>query len=228
MSDENKWKLYNKEKNILFHYCIKNGLIRYYDDKLIKNLRHIYYGGLTASILLLHDKLSNGYCYDRGKLITLGFCEDDFKVVEADINDLRLNPKNIDKYRMGKIDDGFSNHCFAERTKSDGTTWVYDTSLGLVFEKNIYYSVEKPTITRIMDKEEVLNFLYYDFQRDSNIDQDKYALPLILPNLEDNMIPTQKFYLNQFKEEIEFLKQETNYDSVCKEIEEDMKIKRKM
>ena len=37
------------------------------------------------------------------------------------------------------------------------------------------------------------------------------------------MIPTQKFYLEQLKQEIEILKKEVNYDAICEEIHEDMK-----
>lgn len=138
--EEMKWKLHKKKYDKLFNYGVKNGLIGAYDKKLIENLRHIYYGGLPASILLLHVKLSNGHCYDRGTLVTLGFGDD-------------------------------------------------------------------------------------DFQQDSDIERDKYALPLILPNIENCLVPTQPFYLEQLEYEVEILKQEVNYDSVCKEIHDDMKTK---
>ena len=52
-----KWNLHKKKYNILFDYGVKHGLIRSYDNQLIENLRHIYYGGLPASILLLHGKI---------------------------------------------------------------------------------------------------------------------------------------------------------------------------
>lgn len=133
-----KWNLYKKKYDILFDYGVRHGLIRPYDAQLIENLRHIYYGGLPASILLLHGNLSNGHCYDRGTLITLGFGDDDFHVVDADIDSLKLNPKCIDEYRYNNLSEHYANHCFAERTTADGITWVYDTSLGLVFEKGLY------------------------------------------------------------------------------------------
>lgn len=223
--DEIKWNLHLIKSDILFYYGIKNGLILPYDNRLIENLRNTYYGGLPASILLLHSNLSNGHCYDRGTLITLGFEEDDFKVVNANINNLRLNPKYIDQYRNGKLSEDYSNHCFAERTKNDGTIWVYDTSIGLVFEKNLYYKIEKPKITKINDKEATLDFLYHDFQKDSDIERDKYTLPLILPNIESYINPTQTFYLEQLAEEIEILKHKIDYNGICKEYKEDMKAK---
>ena len=220
-----KWTLHKKKYNLLFDYGVKHGLIHSYDKKLIENLRHIYYGGIPASILLLHGKLSNGHCYDRGTLITLGFGEDDFQVVDADIDSLKLNPQFIDECRYNNLSENYPNHCFAERIMNDGTTWVYDTSVGLVFEKNLYYKMQNPKITKVNNRSTTLKFLYYDFQRDSDIERDKYALPLILPNIEACMHPTQPFYLEQLKKEIEILKTEIGYDSVCKEIEEDMKRK---
>lgn len=220
-----KWKLHKKKYDILFDYGVKHGLIRSYDNKLIENLRHIYYGGLPASILLLHGKLSNGHCYDRGTLITLGFGDDDFQVVDADIDSLKLNPQFIDEYRYNNLSEHYPNHCFAERTTADGIIWVYDTSVGLVFEKSLYYKMQNPKITKVNNRSTTLKFLYYDFQRDSDIERDKYALPLILPNIEACMYPTQPFYLEQLKKEIEILKSEIGYESVCKEIKEDMKRK---
>ena len=223
--EEKKWKLHKEKYDELFNYGVKHGLISTYDKKLIENLRRIYCGGIPASILLLHGKLSNGYCYDRGKLVTLGFENDDFQVVDADIDSLRLNPKYIDEYRTGNGSEHFANHCFAERTLKDGKTLVYDTSVGLVFEKNLYYKLENSKITNVKNKETTLKFLYYDFQKDSDIERDRYALPLILPNIEKCLVPTQPFYLEQLKQEIEILKQKVYYDSMCKEIHEDMKAK---
>ena len=220
-----KWKLHKKKYDILFDYGVKHGLIRSYDNQLIENLRHIYYGGLPASILLLHGKLSNGYCYDRGTLITLGFGNDDFQVVDSDIDSLKLNPQFIDEYRYNNLSEHYPNHCFAERTTSDGITWVYDTSVGLVFEKSLYYKMQNPKITKVNNRSTTLKFLYYDFQRDADIERDKYALPLILHNIEACMYPTQPFYLEQLKKEIEILKSEIGYDDVCKEMKEDMKRK---
>ena len=223
--EEMKWELHKKKYDELFDYGVKHGLIAAYDKELIKNLRHIYYGGLPASILLLHGKLSNGHCYDRGALVTLGFGDDDFQVINADIDSLGLNPQYIDEYRTGNVNEHFANHCFAERKLKDGTTLVYDTSVGLVFEKSLYYKLENPKITKIKDKKAILRFLYYDFQQDSDIERDKYVLPLILPSIENCLVPTQPIYLNQLKQEFKIFKQEVGYDEVCEEIHDDMKVK---
>ncbi len=223
--EERKWQQHKKKHKELFNYGIKNGLIGAYDKKLIENLRHIYYGGLSISILLLHRNYSNGYCYDVAPLVTLGFGDDDFQVVDADIDTLRLNPKYIEEYRAGKESKHFANHRFAERILKDGTTLIYDTSYGLVFEKNLYYKLENPMITKVEDKKTTLETLYYRLEQDSDIQRDKYALPLLLPNIENDLVPIQPFYLEQLKQEIATLKQEVNYDDICKKMHDDMKAK---
>lgn len=80
-------------------------------------------------------------------------------------------------------------------------------------------------IENVDDKLSTLKYLYYDFMRDSNIEIDKYALPFILPNIESCLLSTQPFYLKQLKKEIEILKQEINYDNVCQEVNDDMRMK---
>lgn len=221
--DKLRWELYRKRYRALLCYGASKGLVKTYDEELLSNLRHIYYGGVPASILLLHEGMCNGHCYDRGPLVTLGFGDDDFQVVDADIDGIKLRPKYVDEYRKGEWGAYYANHCFAERTASDGTVWVYDTSAGLVIEKSLYYKMENPRITKTNDRETTLRYLYYDFLRDSNIERDKYALHIILPLLERKLKPTQPFYLEQLKREIAILKEEVDYEGICEEIHNDMR-----
>lgn len=223
--DEMRWKLFNKKYNILFLYGVKHGLIQPYSDELLDTLRHFYYGGIPASILLLYEKICNGYCLDRGPLVTLGFEDDSFKVIDANINSLRLNPQYIGEFRKGLLDENYAIHCFAERTTKDGLTWVYDTSAGLVFEKNLYYKMEQPQLVKVNDEKATMEFLRADFLDDMDIERDKYALHIILPMIESNLVPIKSFYLEQLKKEIAILKEELDYEGICKEIEEDMKRK---
>lgn len=218
-----KWKLYMIKKSYLVTWGIKHGLIRLYEEKLIEELRHVYYGGIPGSILLLCNKMCNGVCYDRALLISLGFEDDDFQLIYADIDGIALNPEIIDEVsQCPERSPHYSRHCIAERKKKDGTTWIYDTSHGLVFEKSLYHRIERPRITKINSKEATLEYFEYQSIKNSNIEADKYMIPLILPNIERVAAENQDFYTEVLKREIEIFKQEIGYDQICKEIEIDM------
>lgn len=224
--DQIKWIIYNKKKDILYYYGIHNGLIHSYEEELLEKLRHVYYGGVPASILLLCDKYCNGHCYDRGLLITLGFGDDDFKLVDADIDGIGLNPKIIDEYNEA-IEKGYTwnhpaNHCFAERTKQDGSVWVYDTTMGLVFEKKLYYRMENPKITKINDRKATENYCEYQDIKKANFEQDKYILPMILPTFEKLADSEKQLYKERLKQEIKRFKEEIDYEGLCDEIHQDM------
>ena len=215
-NDKLKWEAFKKNFDRFIDYGAENKLIKPYDKELIDNLGNVYYGGLPASILLLHSSFSNGYCYDRATLVTLGFGEDDFQIVYADIDHLKLRPDYISKFREGKLSNHYAEHCFAERTTKDGRVWVYDTSLGLVFDKDLYYQMENPVIRKVNSKEDTLQFLCDDFQKNSNNNPNKYRLRFLLPILERDLSPTQPFYKRILEGELVKVKQIIANDSVEK------------
>ena len=220
--DQLKWKKYKKKKDLVFIYGLATGKIKPYDNETLERLRKVYYGGVSASVIILCDKLCEHRCYDRGLLITFGFGDDDFQLVDADIDGITLNPKYIDQYNHGKEDEHYGNHCFAERKTRDGKTWVYDTTLGLVFEKSLYYFLENPKITKINSKQETLDFIEYKEIANADISKDKYAVHLILPNIEKIANNSNDFYKDDLLREIELYKQDIDYKSVCNEIKEGM------
>lgn len=230
-SNEKRWILYRKRYEVLFNEGVKKGLICCYDDELIENLRHVYFGGLPLSILMLCNKACNGYCNDRAIYLTFGFLEDDFRVVNADIDSIKLNPEYIEKARANKVGTNYGEHRFVERRKKDGTTWVYDTLLCLAFEKTLYYEMQHPKIKSVMNKQETMNLGEFQELKKANIHQEKYALPIILPiyEYEANHATykvTEKImvdYTDKLKNEIELLKNEIEYDSVRSEVINDMK-----
>lgn len=57
-----KWNLYLKKRKRIIVFGLKTGLIHTYEEELIENLRHVYYGGLPASIVLLCKRLCSGWC----------------------------------------------------------------------------------------------------------------------------------------------------------------------
>lgn len=216
--DKMKWNLYQAKRSLLFAYGIKHGLIHPYEKELIENLRNVYYGGVPASIMLLCDELCAGRCYDRGLLVTFGFGDDDFQLVDADIDGITLNPKYVDSGF-----EHYGNHCFAERTDKNGTTWVYDTTVGMVYEKNLYYMIERPQITKINSEEDTLAFCDYKDIKNADIERDKYVLPLILPTIESIAESSKDYYAKNLREEITRFKKEIDYDGICEERYQDMK-----
>ena len=146
---EERWQEYERRYEILLKYGFTNGLIKFYDNELIRSLSEIYCGGLSASVILLHKGLSNGHCSDRSRLITLGF-SGDFKVVVADIDGILLRPEYIEDFKNGKVDEDYGEHYFVERIENE-KTWVYDTSVGLVFEKELYYKMQNPKIKKVFN-----------------------------------------------------------------------------
>jgi len=217
--DKIKWELWKKKNELLIRYGASRVLVRKYEDELIENLRHVYYGGIPASIILLCPTLCEGRCYDRALLMTLGFGDDAFKLVDADVDMIALDPRYIDA-----ANEHYANHCFAERTMKDGMTWVYDTTLGFICEKNLYYIIQHPRITKINEKAETIAFCEYRDIKNADIERDKYALPITLPNLEAIVASEERgLYVERLRYELELFKEQIGYDDICRELEEDKK-----
>lgn len=219
-----KWDLHQKKHKMLLIYGLRHGLIFPYDDELIGKLRNVYYGGIPASIILLSNGMSNGHSYDRALLMSRAFLdeEDDVKLLYGDIDSLKLNPKFI-------CDDSrYADHCFVERITKDGRHLIYDTSCGFIFDKKIYWLMERPKLRHINNKESIRKFIENDEDRyNEDIERDKYASPLILPMIENTFgIPTEFYSLKGIEllqREIEHYKKQIKYDDVVKEIDQDMK-----
>lgn len=222
--DKLKWELYKKKKRMLMLWGIKNGFIFSYNERLIENLRNVYYGGIPGSVLLLCDSLCQGHCYDRSVLVTLGFEDDDFNIIKAGIDGIKLNPKYIDQYKEYP-NIAYDSHSIAERILSDGSRWIYDTSVGLVFEKRLYWLIQRLDVRKINDKQATLDYIEYQDIKNADIDSDKYVLPLVLPMIERIIDNTIGLYDEVIKREIVLLKERIGYDSICQEIDEDMKSK---
>ncbi len=222
-----RWNLYKKRKRILSIWGLQKGLIAPYDDKLIKNLRNIYYGGLPGSVILLSKSLSNGYCYDRALLMSRAFLdeEDDVKLIYAAINSIKLNPKYI-------CDDPlYSEHCFVERITSDERHLIYDTTSGFIYDKKIYWLIENPKITYIRDKNNIKKLIDEQEKRPADLDKQKYEASIVLKMLESNYGKPNEMYskkgIELLQREIEYYKNLIDYESIITTFKEDVrKLKR--
>ena len=223
---EKKWKLFDLKNRYLLIWGLKHGKISLYDDELIEKLRDIYYGCIPASIILLSNYMSNGYCYDRALLLSRAFLdtEDDVNLIYAAVDSLKYNPKY--DYKKNPMS---ADHCIVERITKDGKHYIYDTSMGFVYDKDYYFFMEHPKIRHINNKEAIKKFIEEDDFNDYDEERDKYATPLILPNIESTYNEPREMYSlldnNMLKREIELFKTKIEYENICYEIEEDMKVK---
>ena len=219
-----KWYLHQKKYKMLLIYGLENGLIYPYDDKLIEKLRNIYYCGIPASIILLSNGITNGHCYDRALLISQAFLEedDDINLLYGDVDSLKLNPKLISNSPL------YADHCFVERITKDGRYLIYDTSSGFIFDKKMYWIMENPKLRHINSKESIRKFMEAEeFRYPENVENNKYASPLILPFIEKTYgRPTEMYSvlgIELLQREIEHYKKTINYDGIVEEIQQNMK-----
>ncbi len=223
--DKNKiWKEFLTDAEKKLNWGFENGLVGYYTDTLIEKLRNIYDGGMPASIILLSIGLCNGNCYDRALLLSRAFLdtEYDVKLVYADVNSIKLNPE------YQNDGDGYADHCFVEITTKDGITYVYDTSQGLVFNKEFYYAIEKPTIRKINNKQSIADHIAMEkreYPQDFKPITDSALL--IIPILELSYdTPGEKYAkkgFNLLQREIELYKKKINYNRLKAEMDKEIK-----
>ncbi len=218
-----KWDLHKYKSQKLLLWGLKHGYIAPYGDKLIEKLRTIYTGGIPASIILLSDGMSNGFCYDRAVLMARAFLDDkdDVRLLYASVDSIRLNPKCISD------DPLYADHCIVEVTPEGGSPFIIDTSTGFIYSKNFYWLMEHPKIRRINNKKSIIEFVKADeYYSPEDIERDKYASPLILPMLEMSYGRPNEMYsmlgIELLQREIEHYKKVINYEAICQEIEDDM------
>lgn len=124
-----KTSLYYAKFNLLFNKGLKSGDIVPFDDEFYSKLNNTYITGLPVSIHIkyLRPIIGPGKCLDRS--LYMFFCFKNALLVRANNKDLEL--------RYGKED---SMHGWIEIDN-----YVYDPSLLLRFDKDLYYKIYTPT-----------------------------------------------------------------------------------
>lgn len=207
--DIKRWDEFNSEYYRLLEEGAEKGLVFPYSKDFFDKVRNYYYGSISVPILLLHKNMVNGYCYDRAPLVTLGFKDNNYNVLYGDVDSLRLNPNYVGI-------PGSADHCIVE-VEDDNMKWIFDTSIGLIFEKELYKKMENPIIRLVRTKEETIKFL--ETQVSSDLSEDEACLgSLTLELLENNLDPIQCIYEEDLKREVNLLKKKF----------EDVKIKKKV
>ena len=219
---QKRWELHNLKAQKLLIWGLKHGLITPYNDNLIKKLRTIYDGGIPASILLLSDGMTNGYCYDRALLMAKAFLDEDVdvKLLYASINSLKYNPQFINDNPL------YADHCLV-LIKREKKQYIIDTSQGFIYDKNFYWLIEHPKIRKINNKESIINYVIEEETHyPENIERDKYIAPIVLPMIELTYNNPNEMYatlgIELLQKEIQYFKEKINYEELCQEIKNDM------
>lgn len=220
-----KWELYCRKSYYLTLYGLSKGLIKAYtdDSEVMERFRNTYYGGIPLSIILLCLNWTRGLCYDKALLVAYAFrdCED-VCMIDADTQGISLNLANIDYFRsqLGYLPEHYDNHCLVEVKDKDGITWAYDTTKGYIIEKSLFYKIEKPVITKINNKQDILNYPEYQDMLKQDLEHDKYALPCIIPMVEmiiDKEKENDRIYSNVLQSELDRFKEQIDYEKIYKE-----------
>lgn len=150
-----KNKLYYQKMKSLLSKGEKEGKIVPFDEEFYEKMKNIYFNGIPISmhIKYLRPTLPPGKCYDRSLLMF--FCFDDALLVRGDQKDLEI--------RFGKESAG---HGWIEICD-----YVYDPSLLLRFDKELYYKIYEITNVHKYNKEQYNqeNDEYYKEVRNTTI-----------------------------------------------------------
>lgn len=156
MFDNIKKKLYFLKMDLLFYKGIKEGKIMPFDEEFYKKMSNKYIACIPISIRIKYLKplLPPGQCIDRS--LYMFICFDDALLVRADLKDLELAYGKNDAIH-GWIEIG---------------NYVYDPSLTLRFDKDLYYKIYSPTNIRKETKEDYkkVNSSFYDEVRSTTIE----------------------------------------------------------
>ena len=159
MFDNLKKRLYFYKMKLLFSKGLAEGKIVPFDDEFYKKMSHTYFNCIPIYMHIKYLKpiVEPGKCYDRS--LFMFFCFDDALLVRGHNKDLEL--------RFGREHAG---HGWIEIGN-----FVYDPSLMMRFEKDIYYKIYNPTDVQKSTKEDYIkvNGSYYDEIRNTTIEDFK-------------------------------------------------------
>lgn len=156
MLDKLKRDLYFYKMNILYNKGLSEGKIIPFDEEFYQSMSNTFFSCIPISmhIRYLKPTAPPGKCYDRS--LFMFFCFDDALLVRADQKDLEL--------RFGKNHAG---HGWIEIGD-----YVYDPSLMMKFDRDLYYKIYMPTNIYKITKDDYIkiNGSYYDEIKNTKIE----------------------------------------------------------
>ncbi len=155
MFDGLKKKLYFSKLQLLYSKGISEGKIVPFDESFYRSMSNTYFASIPVSmhIKYLRPKTGPGKCYDRS--LYMFFCFDDALLVRGDKLNLEL--------LYGKDNAG---HGWIEIGD-----YVYDPTMLMRFDKDLYYKMFSPTNVSKATKEEYVsvNGSFYDDIRSTTV-----------------------------------------------------------
>ena len=154
-----KDKIYLKKVKYEMIKGALQGKIIPFDEEFYKSMSTTYFSCIPISMHIKYLKpiIPPGKCYDRS--MYMFFCFDDALLVVGDNKDLET-----------RYVKGHGGHGWMEK---DG--YLYDPSLLVRFEKDLYYKIYEPTNVNKRTKEEFNKDTnnYYDMIRETKVDNFK-------------------------------------------------------
>lgn len=129
--------LKTRRNNALDSGVLKQQRCAPFPEELFYKLKDLNLNGMPMGFTLMASELCNGKCYERSTELSFAF--DDCTQYYADIHSLKKN--SITKSAEAKQNLFSDEHAFLENNGM-----VYDTSNGLVFDKDLYWRIEKPNV----------------------------------------------------------------------------------
>ncbi len=164
MLDELKKQVYLKKTDLMFDKGVITNKIVPFDQEIYEQMSHTYFNGLPISMHMKYLKpldIMPGVCYDRSLLMF--FCFENSVLVRGNNKDLEM--------KFGKENE---NHGWLEMDN-----YVYDPSLLMRFDKDLYYKMYRPENIDRYTKEQYCSFStetkqLYDSVKKTTIEDLKY------------------------------------------------------
>ena len=189
-----QWELYK----INFKSSMATGKlldkIKLIDKEYITNLRDIYYNSIPAVVLLLGKDYVQENCHTRAQLLAYAFRDDNYEIITANIDGLKYNPVYIKGYLSGKLKSNYKEHSYVRRLEKDGKYWIYDTSLGLKIEEDLYNSMQHPEILSVSRKEVSLRTLGMKYYSRNKIIERSYFISDTVDAVKETVEPIRDEY----------------------------------
>lgn len=156
--------------------ALEEGKVLPYEEELVVRLRELNYRGLPLSIILFSREYCRGECYLMSMNISRAM--DPFTLVHGDVNFIRENGE-------------YPNHSWVEK---DG--FVYDTTDGFKWDKELYYSLFQPKVREVYDEISVRDYDDYQYVLSrAEEERDLTTQALMIQYME--LLETENPYVNQ-------------------------------